>query len=342
MSLLQQLTTGSSARLADTDMPERAETLQELPSYMMVIEEPELHQHPDRQRHFKHVFSDLSLRAIEGVSNATQVCYCTHSPLFVDMGRFDSVRLCRKTAGRSSDAPRQTQVVHASVDDIRKALSSQETLERLQSKLQTIMTPVMNEGFFAHAIVLVEGDDDRGAILGTARHLGYDLESMGVAVIPCTGKNNIDRAWAVFKTLGTPVYVVWDNDRSRCTYPTTCDCSQCHSKSDCKAHASTNERLLKILGQTPVGQLGQKVQDTYACFENNLESTIKDDLTAVLYEELLQEVVAELGTQEDEHPIKNPAVICEILERAAQRNKPCSTLEAIVKRVLKMVDLPRA
>ena len=50
------------------------------------------------------------------------------------------------------------------------------------------MTPWMSEGFFADVAVLVEGEDDRAAILGVAKSKGIDLESSGIAVIPAAEK----------------------------------------------------------------------------------------------------------------------------------------------------------
>ena len=46
------------------------------------------------------------------------------------------------------------------------------------------MTPWLNEGFFADVVVLVEGEDDRAALLGTAYVLGVDFDAMGFAVLP--------------------------------------------------------------------------------------------------------------------------------------------------------------
>ena len=63
------------------------------------------------------------------------------------------------------------------------------------------MTPWMNEGFFADMVVLVEGEADRVAILAVAQSRQQDLEAMGVCVIPCMGKNNMDRPTLVFRGL---------------------------------------------------------------------------------------------------------------------------------------------
>lgn len=69
-----------------------------MPNLILGIEEPELYQHPNRQRHLAKVLYDLASGNILGVARKTQVIYGTHSPLFVGIDRFDQVRLLRKVA----------------------------------------------------------------------------------------------------------------------------------------------------------------------------------------------------------------------------------------------------
>lgn len=58
------------------------ETSLQLPSLVLAVEEPELYQHPSRQRHLASVLLSLATGAIRGVAESTQVIYTTHSPLF--------------------------------------------------------------------------------------------------------------------------------------------------------------------------------------------------------------------------------------------------------------------
>lgn len=349
ISLLQQLATSSEVRPADSGATERVSSSQEPPSYMIIVEEPELYQHPDRQRHLARVFSQLADHPVAGVSSATQVCYCTHSPLFVQVDRFDCVRLLRKVTGSVNNTPKQTAVSYATIADICRRVSrgdDQHQCNLMVSKLRTIMTPWVNEGFFARLVVLVEGEDDRGAILGTATRLGHDLEAKDIAVIPCLGKNNLDRPWAVFTALGIPTYVVWDNDENLCKNEISHDCHQCTQldllgrslKSRCAACTSTNEHLLEILGETRVCWPGVRVADKYACFKTNLEETLKEELTAPVYEELLEIATRDLDIFGLEHAIKNPTVIESVLARAAERGSSCATLEQIVDRVIQLAS----
>ncbi|MCY4205534.1 MAG: hypothetical protein OXE92_07420 [Bacteroidetes bacterium] len=51
--------------------------------------------------------------------------------------------------------------------------------DTLRPRMQVLLTPWMNEGFFADTVVLVEGD--RSALLAVGELEGYDMESMGSA-----------------------------------------------------------------------------------------------------------------------------------------------------------------
>ena len=173
------------------------------------------------------------------------------------------------------------------------------------------MTPWMNEGFFADIAVLVEGENDRAAILGAAKSMNYDFDSMGIAVIPCSGKSSLDRPLVIFRQLGVPVYAVWDGDRGISG-----------------ANPEDNKHLLRLLGQ-PEKAWPDFIGDVYACFEFNLEMTMKSELGADFFLKCLSETQSELGFTESPK-FKNPTVIQRILEKAASSGKTSKSLKRIV------------
>ena len=89
---------------------------QGLPTLILAIEEPELYQHPIRQRHFASVLLKLAGGDIVGVTKQTQVLYCTHSSLFVGIDRFDQLQLLRKVPPRDVDRPASTKVTSATIN----------------------------------------------------------------------------------------------------------------------------------------------------------------------------------------------------------------------------------
>ncbi|NEU12970.1 ATP-binding protein, partial [Methylobacterium sp. BTF04] len=67
-----------------------------LPGLILAIEEPELYQHPTKQRHFSKVLTQISGGTLPGVATQTQVIFASHSSLFVSMDRFEEIRLARR------------------------------------------------------------------------------------------------------------------------------------------------------------------------------------------------------------------------------------------------------
>lgn len=293
-----------------------------MPNLILGIEEPELYQHPNRQRHLSRVLFRLAAGSIRGVAQSTQVLYATHSPLFVDLERFHTVRLLRKYPPDDDD-PKYTVVFQTNFDDIAAIIETADDKpqgtysgETLQPRLQTLMTPWMNEGFFAGVTVLVEGEDDRAAILGMAKAKGYDFDSMEISVIPCMGKNNLDRPTAIFRELEIPVYVVWDGDHD-----------------DKEARPEDNHRLLRLVG-APLEDWPDMVSGSYACFKQDLETTLRTELGKTWFDTILEECCSDLGFSKKKHAIKCPAVIQHIIEEAREQGKTSTTLDKIVEHIV--------
>ena len=296
----------------------------QIPNLVLAIEEPELYQHPSRQRHIANVLLKLADGAIPGVARSTQVIYTTHSPLMVGLDRFDQIRVLRKDI-HDSKTPKVTVVnkvdSEAVANELWKADGEQGekyTAETLRPRLQTIMTPWMNEGFFADTVVLVEGEDDRTAILGVARHKGNDLDSMGIALIPCFGKNNLARPFAIFRQLGIPAYMVWDSDHG-----------------DGNAKPEDNRALLRIMDQ-PEEDWPELVGDYCACFKQNLEKTLEQEIGQPLFDELLTQAQKSLEIRKKKQAIKNVSVIQHIVEKAASEGKTSCSLEQIVNNIVSL------
>jgi predicted ATP-dependent endonuclease of OLD family len=305
---------------AEAEIPEHREP--QLPGLVLAIEEPELYQHPSRQRHMAAVLLKLAQGTIPGVAKRTQILYSTHSPLFVGLDRFDQIRLLRK-ANNSAGKPRVTKAVKAELDTVAEEIwvaggrqGNKYTADTFRPRLHAVMTPWVNEGFFADVAVLVEGEDDRAAILGVAVSMGNNFDSDGISVIPCLGKNNLDRPLVIFRRLGIPVYVIWDGD---------------HGERDAKPE--DNRRLLRLLGELeedwPCG-----VKDQHACFKTELETTIADEIGKDLFDRLLSEAQGQLGIPKKKDALKNPVVLQRVVEKASADGKTSATLKGIVEKIV--------
>jgi len=310
-----------------SDEVARVESRIKMPNLIIGIEEPELYQHPNRQRHLCEILFRLATGTIKGVAEQTQIIYSTHSPLFVDIKRFKNTRVLRKLR-KEQDKPKQTKVFSTTLNEVAKVIwqasgrpEGTYTGKSLEPRLQTLMTPWMNEGFFADVAVLVEGEQDRAAILGVAGALRHDFDSLGISVIPCMGKTNIDRPAAIFRQLQIPVYAIWDSD---------------YGNPD--PHVATNRLLLRLF-DAPEEDYPEQIAGHFACFKRDLTTTLCAEISKELYDSCVEECCDRwcLGRRKD--AIKNPLVVKEIIQEAKKQGKSCRTLEEIISRVIALRGL---
>lgn len=240
----------------------------------LAIEEPELFQHPTQARVFAKVLRDLSNDTKAGL----QVMYATHSPYFIDPRYFDQVRRVTRRQ-EAADTHPSVAIRSASLDAVAKRLEdSGVTDASLRSRWDQVCTKNLAEAFFAAAVVLVEGDTDKGILDGIAARKGHaGLEAAGVTVAYAGGKQHLFTPHAILAELFIPTLVVFDNDKG-------CEArlrAKGKAESDVAATAgneiATNRRLLAYLGETvvdnPEGQLSPYVH----VWADRLEDVIDND-----------------------------------------------------------------
>ena len=151
-------------------------------------------------------------------------------------------------------------------------------------------------------------------ILGAARVMGHNLESMGISVIPCMGKNNLKKATAIFRNLQIRVYTIWDSDY------------------DNEGAKSENNRLLRLLNAS-TEDWPENVTRRFACFKKNMEATLCDEIGQDFYDRAVRACCERLGLQKT-YACKNPTVIEEIIREAQNQNKRSKTLNEIITQVI--------
>ena len=296
---------------------------------ILCIEEPEVYQHPSRQRHFASLLHKLASGTIEGVARKTQVIYSTHSPIFVGLDRFDQVRLFRKAADEA-EKPKCTRITEATMESVAEELweiwgkpGPKFTTKTLLPRLRPIMTPWVNEGFFSDVVVIVEGEGDLAAIQGVAIARGVDLDALGISVIPCGGKNNLDRPALIFRSLKIPTYLVWDSDRG-----------------GDKESIGANRRLLRLLGEAEE-DCPAAIEDSFACFEKDLKTTLRKELGDELFDKIVKEVQLEFDETNATECLKRPTLFSELVLRARNEKCDCKSLETILDKVLALQEKSR-
>jgi putative ATP-dependent endonuclease of OLD family len=217
LALLQELVTGDQSAV---------------PQLILGCEEPELFQHPPQVRHFASVFQKL-------VSNGSQVIVCTHNPLFVKGEGFDDVRLSRIVEDPPRARVRQITIADLANRIERATGKKPKTPEGSFMKIAQVLQPSLNEMFFTHIAILVEGISDIAYITSymTLTDRWDDFRRFGCHIVACGGKSSMVQPLAIAREMGIPVFAICDGDKHDCVSP------------DHRAnHERDNKAILRLCG----------------------------------------------------------------------------------------------
>lgn len=235
---------------------------------LLAIEEPELFQHPSQARVFARVLRDLA----EG-SGGLQIAYATHSPYFVNPRFFDQVRRVSRIQ-QDPDGHAEVTIHHATLEAVAEKVGGYVTRESVIGRWDQVCTRNLAEALFAEAVVLVEGETDKGILDGIAsRHEERQFELDGITVVAAGGKQHLFIPQAILSELGIPTLLVFDSDsgqadRMRANGNDRADKQDETTRND-------NRALLRYLGlpeqDYPAGLLAPNL---YVC-EDDLERVIE-------------------------------------------------------------------
>ncbi|MFD3949112.1 MULTISPECIES: ATP-dependent endonuclease [Streptomyces] len=241
----------------------------------LAIEEPELFQHPPQARTFAKVLRELVATSPQG---RTQVTYATHNPVFIDPKGYHQIRRLCRAAGEEHPL---TEVWQAAEEDLCRALDGLVNKNVIRSRTEGTLGGALAEGFFAHAVVLVEGRGDEGVITGCADRSGINLGAEGISVIEVNGKDNLMISDALFSALGVPCYVVFDGDAGmeerkresvRHLIPQQRQEKEQEFERQARKNRTKNANLLQYLGTAPNPQPADNSTGRYTVFEDTLET----------------------------------------------------------------------
>lgn len=278
---------------------------------IFAIEEPELYLHPQSQRTSMSVFRKIA-------SGKDQVIYSTHSGLFVDINYFDQICIMRREKKDKNYESYPTQLsMPTMLKDLKVRKGVDGTEKGIREQYSNAFNPVINEGFFADKIVIVEGPSEQYALPIYAEALKYDLDRNNISIIHSDGKGQMDRLLRVFNGFRIPTYLWFDGDKS------TAD----------KDIRSKTLELLELLKSSikKIEDIKTNISDNYAILEYNLETTLKSEIKE--YETIIEKAIRELG------PIGKPLKHRFLAKELVKKGNSClpGTIIKIVEK-LKMLS----
>lgn len=327
LTLLQQLALTEPAK-TEVEETEGVAKAPITPNLILAIEEPELYLHPSRSRYLSNLFLELSDPA--NTVNRNQILYATHSPYFVDLNRFNQIRCVRKVKSDESETKysvvsmfsiKEASIQLAQISDIDVATV---TPESFKARALPIMNVIVNEGFFADKVLVVEGLSDVGLFWKLQEILKSKWEEKGIVVIPANGKNNIDRPVIIFRGMSIPTYFVFDGDAN----------VNANGREEAKKR---NHRYLKLANAQVDDFPETKIENTWAVFKNCLEDEMKTSLTEAVFNEISGIVKSELGYDEIKYALKNIEGISRFIELVYERGLKIELFENIIRKVDELV-----
>lgn len=294
---------------------------------ILAIEEPELYLHPSRARLMAETLMDLSENPESSLGSKNQIIYTTHSPFFVGLDRFDNLRKILKTPCEGGAAA-ECKVAAFSLEQLKNELaricdtdSDKFTRESARIRSISIMNSVVNEGFFADVVVVVEGDTEVGMLWQIQEILGLNWLELNIAIVPADGKNNIDRPTVIFNGLSIPTYFIFDGDSSN------------KGTSDEKSTIVSNLRLLR-LGNGKLEEFPKTiVTERYAVLEDKIETEFSMAVKGTSAELIAREIAVELGLDSASKVSKNMEGAVQLIKKLYDRGERFGLLEEIAHKV---------
>lgn len=315
---------------SDNDADEDEDSRIMGPDLILAIEEPELYLHPLRCRYLSRLLTELASENNGESTARNQIIYTTHSPFFIDLYKFEKMRHVRKQ--KTSDTRcSSSKVSQYSLEEARKKLASISNIDESKFTEDTfrvralpLMDAIANEGFFADAVVVVEGFGDMGILWAMQDILKKDWTSLGIAIVPARGKNNIDRPVIIFRGFSIPTYFIFDGD------------SHNKGKKDSSKTIKKNRRYLRLAGVSEEDFPATNVSETWACFEDEIDSYLKSELTEDVFNSLRDEIAKELGYDKPSNILKNIDGAERFIRRVYSRGKNLPLLEDMVNQITKL------
>jgi putative ATP-dependent endonuclease of the OLD family len=300
-----------------------------LPGLILAIEEPELYQHPTKQRHFARILTELSVGGLAGVAKQMQVVFASHSSYFISMDRFDEIRIARRKAIKGMKN-KECAISSATLKDVNErnemAFSHPPGFwnpAELPAKLHVVNQEI-SEGFFADLVVLVEGISDKAALIGTAELLGINFEELGIAVISADGKDTLDKVAPIFQSFDIPTYLIWD----------------CDSQDDAQQNRALQRRA-GVVDEELVDK-ATIVGPRFACFEVKLETTMKLEMGAAELSSAVEQAKAACFVKRATEAQKSPFVMATVIRMLAEDGCTSPTLQNIVRSITAYREQSRA
>ena len=284
---------------------------------IIAIEEPELFQHPTKQRLFYRALSELAESFNKKTGIRLQVIYATHSPLLISLPEVERIRLVRKSYSEGAiDITVRSTTLQECADFIAPLRGFKASPHRYGVGLH-IVTSDIAEAFFSKTVVLVEGVSDVAILEAAFKIRDRDVLSDGIVIKSVGGKRNLDRPLLVFQKFGIPTMVIMDNDYQLFGTQKEAD------------EIKWNKFIQQICGIDVISDWPDTVGANFASWKGTIEDYIRKESGDQIYNNALAEMSKNFSISGADCA-KSPAVASSLLNRLRAQGVELKKLDLII------------
>ena len=154
----------------------------------LILDEPEIHQHPYRQRSLIKIFD------IDGLDG--QIFIATHSPNILLNNYKQFIR-----------------IYHSTGQEIEIISGSNLTLDDTLYKHLLRSFLYLKEAMFSRCIVFVEGDTENGVMPVFAKRMDFDFDEKGIGVVKLDGADSVENCMKLYNEFKIKAIAIIDKDK---------------------------------------------------------------------------------------------------------------------------------
>lgn len=295
---------------------------------ILLIDEPELHQHPIRREAFYDILKKLS--------KTSQIVYATHSQKFISLTDLPKIRFFKMNKKGISFK----KISFKEISDLAKKIERKSTPKLVEQHLSITDTSYFRESLFSNTVVLVEGITDKLIIEKVAKNIGKDFVSRGISVVSCDGKSNLREQIILFKELNINVYVIWDLDMPERKLKKQHHCNCCSKKTILKTNKKNtvidvkrNKKIYKYMGVAIPEKFKKQIKPTFACFHGKIEDSFTNVVDESILEKYKTQIITPLSL--DKFNKKNSYILSKLIDKIYESDS-LPLIERIVNKIIKL------
>ncbi|WP_026495924.1 ATP-dependent nuclease [Butyrivibrio sp. WCD3002] len=193
----------------DEEFQERLITIEDKKFFplILLLDEPEIHQHPYRQRNMIKKIDSL-------MNNKNAVFVSLLSDLFQIDGLIGQVFVATHSPNiLLSDYHQFVRIYRTENEELSISSGMDITLEGKLYKHMLRNFVALKEAMFSRCVVFVEGDTENGAIPVFAQRKEFDLDEHGVGIVKLDGADSVKPCMELYRRFGIKCLAIIDRDK---------------------------------------------------------------------------------------------------------------------------------